>query len=449
MVRSKSSRILYWAAFFSLFIYIYIGYLVERHESLRLISSYTVLFALFIALWHFARTSKQVRWLLLLGIFFRIVLLFAFPHLSDDIYRFVWDGRLMNHGIHPFAHIPSYYMQPGSPEVPGITSSLFYLLNSPDYFTIYPPVDQFFFSVSAAIFPHSVHGSAIVIRAFIIVAECMSLWVITRILFHYKLPGKHVLLYALNPLVILELTGNLHFEAFMIFFLLVSLYFFLTGKNRMTALTFSFAIASKLLPLMFLPVFFKRLPIKKLLVFYALVALFTVLLFLPFISRELVHGMTSSISLYFQRFEFNASIYYLLREVGFYVEGYNTIGTLGKYLALASFVLIILYGVVHDVKKIRLPEAMMWVMVLYFMLTTTLHPWYITTLLVLSIFTRFRFPVLWCFMIFLTYVGYSLTGFNEVLWVTTAEYLSVFTFMLYEIFKNYIRPDKSYRVTNE
>ncbi|MBL6446937.1 polyprenol phosphomannose-dependent alpha 1,6 mannosyltransferase MptB [Fulvivirga sp. 29W222] len=439
MVKGKSGPVLYLASVISLLVYVFIAYVIKRHESILLLGGYTLLFVAFLVMWHYAYSSKRVRWLVVLAIFLRLTILLAFPNLSDDIYRFVWDGRLINSGIHPFSHLPTHYMQPGSPDVPGITPSLFYQLNSPEYFTIYPPVAQFFFSVSSAIFPESVHGSAIVMRIFIVVAEVGSIWLITRILFHYKLPSKHVLLYALNPLIILELTGNLHFEAFMIFFLLVAVYFFLTGRYIISALALAFSIASKLLPLIFLPLLIRRIWGKQLLVYYVLTAIFTAILFLPLINQDLISGMSASLSLYFQRFEFNASIYYLLREGGFYLKGYNTIHILGKYLAASAFILITGYALIHNPKRVKLPEAMLWVIMIYCMLTTTLHPWYLSTVVLLSVFTPFRFPVLWSFLVFTTYVGYSELGFQENLILTTIEYVIVYVFMFYEIYINYIR----------
>ncbi|UII33302.1 hypothetical protein LVD17_05620 [Fulvivirga ulvae] len=439
MVKSKSGPVLYLASVLSLLLYIFIAYVVKRHDSFLLLTCYTLLFTAFLTMWYYAYSSKRVRWLVVLAIFLRVSLLLAFPNLSDDIYRFVWDGRLINNDIHPFSYLPTYFMSPGSPDVPGITSSLFYQLNSPEYFTIYPPVSQFFFSVSASIFPESVHGSAIVMRIFIIVAEIGSIWLITRILFHYKLPSRHVLLYALNPLIILELTGNLHFEAFMIFFLLVAVYFFLTRRYIISALAFAFTIASKLLPLIFLPLLVRRIWGKQVMVYYVLTAIFTLILFLPLINQELINGMSSSLSLYFQRFEFNASIYYLLREGGFYLKGYNTIHILGKYLAASTFILIMGYALLHNPRRVKLPEAMLWVILIYCMLTTTLHPWYLATVVLLSVFTPFRFPALWSFLVFVTYVGYSETGFQENLILTTIEYILVYTCMLYEIYIHYIR----------
>ena len=367
-------------------------------------------------------------------------MLFVLPNFSDDLYRFVWDGRLINGGLHPFAHVPEYYMQPGSPDVPGITSSLFYQLNSPNYHTIYPPVAQFLFSFSASIFPASVHGSGIIMRIFIIMAEVGSIWLMTRILFHYKMPVRYVTLYALNPLVILELTGNLHFEAFMIFFLLAAIYFLLIKYRNLSALAMAFAICSKLIPLIFLPLFIKRMTWRRLLQYYGLIVLFSAILFAPLIDIQLIKGMQSSMSLYFQHFEFNASIYYLLRQIGYLTHGYNLIEVLGKFLALMTFVVIMTFSVLNRADRNTLPQSMFWVLTIYFMFTTTLHPWYITTLIALSVFTPYRFPLVWSLLIFFTYVGYSSSGYQENLWVVMIEYIIVFAYMIYEIFIN--RKDK-------
>ncbi|MEQ9229236.1 MAG: hypothetical protein RIF46_01035, partial [Cyclobacteriaceae bacterium] len=81
-------------------------------------------------------------------------MLFATPSLSDDFYRFIWDGRLLAHGIHPFAELPGFYLDP-SLNIPGIDQSLFDNLNSKEYFTIYPPFAQLIFLISVLIFPKS------------------------------------------------------------------------------------------------------------------------------------------------------------------------------------------------------------------------------------------------------------------------------------------------------
>ncbi len=105
------------------------------------------------------------------------------PNLSDDIYRFVWDGRLLYQGYDPFAYLPSEIIRgEGDVAAKGIDQALFEQLNSPDYYTIYPPVNQAVFALAAWVSPTSVRGSAIVIRLVIFAAELLTLWLLMRLL---------------------------------------------------------------------------------------------------------------------------------------------------------------------------------------------------------------------------------------------------------------------------
>ncbi|MTI22258.1 DUF2029 domain-containing protein, partial [Fulvivirga sp. RKSG066] len=399
-------------------VYIYIGYFIERYHSVSLISSYILLF--FAYWWLLKRsTSLSLPGLIFLGVAFRCLLLFGLPTLSDDIFRFVWDGRLIVEGINPFSQLPSEYI--AANQLPGtLTKELFFQLNSPDYFTIYPPFAQFVFWLSATLSPDSVLGSAVIIRSLIILAEIGTIYFLVKLADYYKIKKRNILWYVLNPLVILELTGNLHFEAFMIFFLVASIYLLLTQRVVMASLLFAMAISAKLIPLIILPLFLKRLYRPTLIKFYGFTGMFTLLAFLPLVSQELIDGMTASLSLYFQKFEFNASIYYLVREVGYYFQGYNIISTAGPYLASLTFLLVTAYSIMR--KQDKLPLAVIIVLGIYFLLATTVHPWYICTLLAFSVLTKYNVIVVWSLLIFLTYVGYSESGFKEVLWLTAIEY---------------------------
>lgn len=435
MDKPKNKFIVYCLLVFSFTLYVIISYVLERTQSVFLTSAFLAIFLSYVAILRFVKSPKQVSQLILIGILFRVVLLLAFPNLSDDLFRFVWDGRLMSNGIHPFSNLPSYYLT-SDVHIPGIDQTLYDQLNSPEYFTIYPPVAQLVFFTSVQLSPASVYGSAVVMKVLILSAEIGSILLLRNLLRKYAMNEKNVLIYALNPLVIIELTGNLHFEAFMIFFTLLAFYLLQKGKYMFSAGAMALAIASKLLPLMFLPLLLKRLPLKRLAKYYALVGVFTVLLFLPILSEELINGMTSSISLYFQKFEFNASIYYLVREVGYWVKGYNIIQEAGKYLALATFLGVLGYSLFSNSSFKKLPEGIMWVLVIYFSLATIVHPWYITTIVAMSVFTKYRFALLWSLLIFFTYLGYTSTGFTEYLWVNIVEYGIVVIVMFYEIFRS-------------
>jgi len=96
-------------------------------------------------------------------------------------------------------------------------------------------------------------------RLFIIAAEVGTLLMMQSILKKNQLPLKNILYYALNPLVILELTVNLHFEAVMIFFLMASIWYLGQNKMAWSSLSFGLAISSKLIPLIFIPLLIKRI----------------------------------------------------------------------------------------------------------------------------------------------------------------------------------------------
>ena len=128
----------------SLGFYIAIGYGIQRHETLPLFLSYAVLF--FLYLWVLFQNKENHLWLAG-GLLFRAALLFSVPALTDDFYRFIWYGRLLDSGHHPFAEVTSYYLR-NNLDIPGIDAALYDKLNSKINFTIYPPLSQFIFWLS-------------------------------------------------------------------------------------------------------------------------------------------------------------------------------------------------------------------------------------------------------------------------------------------------------------
>ena len=71
----------------------------------------------------------------------------------------------------------------------------------------------------------------------------------------------------------------------------------------------------------------------------------------------------------------------------------------------------------------------------YFLLSTTVHPWYVATPLLLCLFTKYRFPILWSGLVFLSYSAYGETEFSENLWMVALEYSIVIGYAIWEIFK--------------
>ncbi|MEQ8924560.1 MAG: hypothetical protein RLO81_02040 [Fulvivirga sp.] len=416
----------------SILLYVQIAFNTHRFESFTLISSYSLVFIFYLILVRkYSYSAITINYLLGLAIVIRLILVGAFPSLSDDIYRFIWDGRLLNAGIHPFTEVPSFYMIKGN-EVAGLDQPLYSKLNSPEYFTIYPPFAQFVYWVSTYV-TDSIYLSCIIIKSLIVLAEVGSIFIGIKLLQRYNLPKRNILLYALNPLVILELTGNLHFEAFMIFFLLLSVYLIHEYSMIRSGFFMAASIASKLIPIMFLPLLLRRLKAKPLLKWYLAILIFSSLFFFPLFRPEFITGMSESLGLYFQKFEFNASIYYIVREVGFWIKGYNIIGFAGKLLALFSFLSIVALSIFYR-KSVNIFELMMLALTTYLLLSTIVHPWYITTIIFLSVFTKYRYSIVWSLLIFFTYLGYTKTGFQENMLVVVVEYIVVIAVLIYEIY---------------
>lgn len=409
-----------------------LGYAVGQSDFIRIIGHYGLWFVAFLIL-YWGAPPRLIAPLILFGVALRLMLVFGLPTLSDDVYRFVWDGRLWLNGVNPFDHKPLYYIQ-NELNIPGINQELFDQLNSPEYFTIYPPLAQLTFVVACWLFPGSILGSTVVMKLFLLAAEVGSLVLLRKLLRHFDLSPRLILLYALNPLIILEITGNLHHEGMMVFFLLLAFWFWIKGSWWKGGMAMSLSIVSKLLPLMFLPFLIRRLGWKKSIWTFLLIGGLVTLFFLPLFNAAFIQNFSSSLELYFRRFEFNASVYYLARWIGYQTEGYNLIAKIGPKLALVTFVSICLVALFEKNKDWKSwPARSLFAITIYLLMTTTVHPWYLSLPVVLCLFTKLRFPILWSGLIFLTYINYSYSPYSENLWIVGLEYSLIIFFALWEI----------------
>ncbi|WP_439882057.1 hypothetical protein ACSX1A_02625 [Pontibacter sp. MBLB2868] len=429
---SRSQLASYTLLILSAVAYLALGYATPRTEFTQLLLLYTFTFAAYV----YVQNNKIKTWHgITAAIIFRLLFLLATPALSDDYFRFVWDGRLLLAGINPYLQLPDYYLSAAAPQIAGITDTLYRQLNSQNYYSVYPPVLQGVFWLSVKISPDSILGSLVVMRTIIILAEVGSILLLLRLLRKIALSEKHLFLYALNPLVIIELTGNLHFEALMIFFLLLVLYQLFYHRLIVSGITMGLAIGTKLIPLMFLPFVLRKLGLIGFITFISATCLTILAVFYPLFSLEVIQHIYQSIELYFQRFEFNASVYYLLRWLGFRFTGYNQIAVLGPALSVITFGLLVILASVKKLGSIRrLSGYMAAALTIYLFLATTVHPWYICTVLALTAMSQFRYAVVWSGLIILTYSTYRTSAYHEDLVLVTLEYTLVTLWLLAELY---------------
>jgi len=417
-------------------LYILVGYFTKREEFYVFFGQYILLFAVF--LWFYRMQKISLHEIILLSISLRLVLMLAMPGLSNDFYRFIWDGRLILKGLNPYLSLPSEFIGNGNlkmlgPDAPELYAGQGSL--SPYNYTVYPPLNQLFFLVSVALFPESIFGSVIVLRIFIILADIGIIIFGSKILKQLNIPHSNIILYALNPFIILEFTGNLHFEGVMLFFLVLAIYFMLNEKHLQSAVFFAGAISIKLIPLIFLPLFLRKLGQRNLIRYSVMVIITLMVISFPLINTEVIKNFMTSIDLYFRKFEFNASLYYIIRWIGFQTIGWNIIQKVGPLLGLVSFISILMFSIIprNEYTK-QLFVSMLLVITIHYFLSTTVHPWYIATPLLLSIFTRYRFVLLWSFLVMLSYSAYRNENFTENLFFVAIEYAGVIGMLIIEIF---------------
>ncbi len=430
----------------------FLAFFVERNQFETLILSFSFAFASFYYLY---KNIEHTKILFALAVVVKLLFLFAFPVLSNDFYRFIWDGQMSLNGINPFLYIPNQFesiniIPNGQELIEGMGN-----LNASHY-SIYPSTKQIIFYISSFLAQNNLWLNLFFLKIFILLADLGIFYFGKKILTHLKVNNKSIYLVFLNPFVIIETIGNVHFEGVMICFLLMSIYYLFLDKYAISALILAFGIMAKLIPLLYLPLIlvfiwkqkqdklfhWEGKTVKNIGLFSGSLITSLIALAALFYHPELLAHFSKSLNLYFTNFEINASIYYVLRELGFYFVGYNTIGTIGKILPL--FVLggvIILSLFYQKGTKQSLMNNFVYASFLYLLLATTVHPWYILMPLVISIFTSHRFFILWSFTVILSYFPYSQVPFQENYGLIFIEYFLVITLFIYELYHQQKRID--------
>ena len=455
--------------------YLGLAYYTPRAQFGQLLALFGLAFGAYAYL---LRTGLPLRVGLVAALLLRLLWLPALPALSDDYHRFRWDGLLVAAGQNPYLHRPDEFLlpvagcllpvdtysiaassiplnQPPRTKLPTNTKkpetnknqpttnnqqqiTEYPLLNSPHYYSVYPPVCQALFGAAAWLQPGSTRGFVVWLRVVVLLAEAGSAALLLALLRRLGQPPTRALWYLLNPLVIVELTGNLHFEALMICLWLLAVWLLTRGRGARSAGALGLAVGTKLLPVLMLPLLVRRLGWWRAVGYGAVAGATVAALFAPFVSAALVGNIGRSLELYFHSFEFNASVYYLLRAVGYYFKGYNIIATLGPLLAATAAAAGLLLAYFERRPTLAtLPRALLLLLTIYYLLATTVHPWYLTPLVALSALTTYRYALVWSGLAVLSYAAYQTSAYVENLWLVGLEYGVVAAVLVWELGKNY------------
>lgn len=310
--------------------------------------------------------SHRARWrgwlvvILLTALLLRLLFIGRPQELSDDLYRYVWDGLRLLGGHNPYDLAPADVIAVSATE-----QVLQPLINHPRLITLYPPLAQILFALAG--------GSVLGWKLLMVIFDCGNCLLLVILLKALQRSPLWVLLYAWQPLAIIESAASAHVDVAAVFFLLLAL---LSAQRRhgamllAAALSLSAAVLIKVLPLLLLPLFLIPLEKTERRRFLGIVLLslfFFSLLFWP----QLTNGL-DTLGLYARHWEFSGLLFRWFR--GLLNDGDTARLLLGGLLLIG--LLWLSYVLKRTPSWSNLIRAVAAMLLLFLLLTPTLHPWY-------------------------------------------------------------------------
>lgn len=239
----------------------------QQRPILAFLACYGVGFILYgAACWHVQRShqdNKRALWVVLsFTVGFRVILLLSNPIQEDDFYRYLWDGQVVASGLNPYLVAPQAVREARAEDMlvqpyariaqhdPNLALILS-RVNHPEVPTIYPPLAQGLFGVSAAIAP----GSLFVLRLLLLGFDLALCGFLIALLRELTLPPAFVIFYAWSPLVIKETINSAHYDVLSTLWLMLALFLSVRGKVLLTYASLALAVLGKVYPLLLLPLF--------------------------------------------------------------------------------------------------------------------------------------------------------------------------------------------------
>jgi hypothetical protein len=372
----------------------------------------------------------------------RVPLWFTPPTLSTDVWRYLWDGRLVNNGVNPYAQ------RVDSAELDYLATPLRERIDNTWMASPYPPGAQVAFAAIYAFAPESPTAMQVAFSVF----DLATGGVLVLVLRHLNLPRMRVLLYLWNPLVVVEFAHSAHIDSLMTFLVMLAIFWLLIERKTQSMVALALATLTKLFPALLVPVFLRRWGIWRTLAFVALVGV----AFAPFLGAGLGlsdiadgTGVFGAARIYARQWKTNDGLFFWLTRVLEPVAVNPVrVGKLIGLVVLGGIGLWVLLRFGRDEEEVDAQAIIGSAAVLisvFLLLSTAVFPWYLTWLIALLPLLRLRqsmpalmFAVGWLYFsaaVNLSYVFYlDPANPGEIEWVRRAEYLPLFAFLSIALF---------------
>lgn len=354
---------------------------------------------------------------LVLAALWHIPFLWTSPGPDDDIHRYVWDGRVQRLGYNPYVVIPN------DPALVQLHTAETRTLNHPDLPSLYPPGAELFFRGVTA-----VHESIFALKVVFVLCDFAITFILLDLL-RSRGQGPHwVLIYAWNPLLAVEVAGSGHIDIVGVLCLLVSAAALARRWRALAAVALALAIAVKFLPIVLLPLYWKRLRIRD----CALAVVVAGLLYVPFLDHGRVP--TGSLGTYIQSYRFNAPLFAALERVA----------EPRLVLAMAVLVGFLTAMWLRSRAAGESADAFAWPMAASLLCAPVVYPWYLLWLLP---FVRSAATVpimIWTVSIISTYYVWHLRALGRLwilpAWIMPLEYGAVALAGAMIVMRRFLRP---------
>jgi alpha-1,6-mannosyltransferase len=326
---------------------------------------------------------------------------------DDDVHRYVWDGRLQRLGYNPYLVVPS------DPSVDGLHTPETRNLNNPDLPSPYPAGAQLFFRAVTAI-----QESTFAFKVAFVICEFAIVFVLLDVLRTTRQAEHLVLAFAWNPLLAIEVAGSGHIDIVGALLLVVSAAALVRRWRATAAVALGLAIAVKFLPVVLVPLYWKRVRIRDAALAVAVVAL----LYQPFLGHERIP--IGSLSTYVQNFRFNAPVFAALHQVA----PPQLLAGLAVLVGLATATW---YRIRRATTELS-PDQFVWPMAASLLCAPVVFPWYLLWLLPFLTSPSTLLIILWTVSIIPVYVQWHLRTLGRPwgalpVWVMVLEYGCVAT----------------------
>jgi len=287
---------------------------------------------------------------LAIGVALRATFLAGPPLLSDDVYRYLWDGRVQTQGINP------YRFSPNAPELIPLRDASYERLNNKDLPTIYPPLAQIVFAAAATL-SHRV----IAMKAVFVLADLVLLAIIVRLLIAVGTSPMRSLIYAWSPLTSLEIAGGGHNDVLAILFLAAAHRAMIHKKGTLSICFVALSAAAKLFPLGLAPLFMRSVRPRVWLVLPAVLAVVS----LPYwgVGERAFQGLAA----YAFRWRANDSLFHLLYLMSGSLD-YAKAAAAGLFAGLVAVLIL---------RRVAPLRAVYLALGGILLLSPTVHPWYL------------------------------------------------------------------------